>query len=161
MGERVKYTSKGVRERERVTTCERRKFNIFIFLVGLNNGVILKMPDTDDNVPHSLASAIATCTILVSIGPWISQYYFFYSITVLILIIVAMETINHFGMMSTFLKILYSQNQNKSGKFVRRKAIRRAERSPEPKKKHFENRRKTVRNYIFRNKNEKLIINEN
>ena len=117
------------------------------------------MHTADQTLPYEIALAVAVCTLLVSIGPWLSDYYLVYSLVAFILIVVTMETIEHFGM-TTILLSLMKRDRIKNGKLTRGRAIRylSTNKSPESRKKiaEVENRRKTIKKSRFKNRSEKL-----
>ena len=52
--------------------------------------------DSKYNMAYSLAMSVTTCTLISSIGPLITNYYFFFTILILVSIVVAMETVTRY-----------------------------------------------------------------
>lgn len=101
---------------------------------------------TGGDQTHSLCVAIPVAVILVSIGPLFSDYYLFVCLLFFVLIIVSMETLNHFGIIYNFKKKKTRPVfDSKFAKSTRRRTVNRKNVSDEEGS--FEKRRRRTRKW--------------
>ena len=68
------------------------------------------MDDSREGLAYSLALSIAVCTVICSIGPLLTNYYFVFTILILVSIVAAMEMTTRYQSYRN--KVLALQNAN-------------------------------------------------
>ena len=75
------------------------------------------MRTENEGIAQTLAPAICTCTLIVSCGPYISEYYFYYTILVIVFVLISIKMIT-LGPIQVIFRAKHYKNKSKKKREV-------------------------------------------